>query len=97
MNLFILGELELLRRAREASGGSSVSTGTLLERIVDTLIFIIGIVAVIALIIGGLRYILSGGNPQAAKGAKDTILYALIGVAVAVAAYAMVNFVIGKL
>ena len=64
---------------------------------VGTMIFVAGIVAVVAIIIGGLRYILSQGNEKAIEGAKNTILYAVIGLIVAVLAYAIVNFVLTRL
>lgn len=70
---------------------------SLFQRIANTIIFITGAVAVIMVIIGGLRYVLSSGNPQATAGAKDTILYAVIGIVVAALAYAIVNFVVVKL
>jgi len=69
----------------------------LFQVLANTLIFIIGAIAVIMLIIGGIRYVVSGGNDNAVAGAKNTILYAIIGIAVAFLAYAAVNFVIGQL
>jgi len=65
--------------------------------IVNILLFIIAAVAVIMLIIGGIRYVVSGGDQQAVTGAKNTILYAVIGIVVAILAYAIVNFVISGL
>lgn len=67
------------------------------QTIVNILLFIIGAVAVIMLIIGGIRYVVSGGDQNAVTGAKNTILYAVIGIVVAVLAYAVVNFVITEL
>jgi hypothetical protein len=46
------------------------------------------------LIIGGVRYTMSGGNDKSVAAAKNTILYAVIGVVVALLAYAIVNFVL---
>ena len=60
----------------------------------NVLLFIVGAIAVIMIVIGGIRYTVSGGDSSAVKGAKDTILYAVIGVVVALLAYAIVNFVI---
>lgn len=60
----------------------------------------IGVIAAISLLfitIGGLRYVLSEGDPQAVSKAKGTVLYALIGLAVALVAQAIVVFVIGRL
>lgn len=63
--------------------------------IVNVLLFIIGAISVIMLIIGGIRYTLSGGDSGAVTSAKNTILYAIIGLIVAFLAFAIVNFVLG--
>jgi hypothetical protein len=68
-----------------------------LKSIANILIFAVGAVAVLMVIIGGLRYALSGGDASGIKSAKDTILYAIVGVVVAALSYAVVNFVIFKL
>lgn len=60
----------------------------------NVLLFIIGAIAVIMLIIGGIRYTISQGDSSAVQSAKNTILYAVIGIVVAILAYAIVNFVI---
>jgi hypothetical protein len=65
------------------------------KTISDTLIFIVGAVSVIMLIIGGLRYVISQGDAAAVKQAKDTILYAIIGIIVAILAFAIVAFIAG--
>jgi ABC-type Na+ efflux pump permease subunit len=46
------------------------------------------------LIIGGIRYVVSGGDSAAVTSAKNTILYAVVGIVVAILAFALVNFVI---
>jgi hypothetical protein len=66
------------------------------KTITNVLLFIIGAVSVIMLIIGGIRYVVSGGDSSAVQNAKNTILYAIVGVVVAILAYAAVNFVIGS-
>jgi hypothetical protein len=68
--------------------------GSIFQTIANVLIFLVGTAAVIFLIIGGLRYVLSQGNASAVEGAKNTILYAIIGIIVAVMAFAIVNFVL---
>lgn len=65
--------------------------------LINTMIMIIGAVAVIMIVIGGLRYVLSGGDASAVQSAKNTILYAVIGVVIAIMSYAIVNFVVLKL
>lgn len=67
-----------------------------IRTVTNTMLFVIGVVAVIMLIVGGFRYIFSGGNSQNTTAAKDTILYAVVGIVVALLAYAIVNFVLGQ-
>jgi hypothetical protein len=83
----------------QAAGTSSnlFAPGGAFQTISDTLIFIIGAVAVIFLIIGGLRYVVSNGDPKNVSAAKDTILYAIIGIVVAIVSFAVVSFVINAL
>lgn len=66
------------------------------KTVTNVLLFIIGAIAVIMLIIGGIRYVVSGGDSSAITSAKNTILYAVVGIVVAILAYAVVNFVIGS-
>ncbi len=73
------------------------SSGGLFQKVSNTLIFIVGAISVIMLIIGGLRYVISAGNPSAVTGAKDTILFAIIGLVVAALSFAIVSFVVSKL
>ena len=65
------------------------------KTITNVLLFIIGAISVIMLIIG-IRYVVSGGDSGAVTSAKNTILYAIIGIVVAILAYALVNFVISS-
>lgn len=62
--------------------------------ITNVLLFVLGAISVIMIIVGGLRYVVSGGNATAVTAAKNTILYAIVGVIVALLAYAIVNFVL---
>ena len=65
-------------------------------RITNTVLYIVGIISVVMLIYGGLRYILSGGDSKKVTDAKNTILYAIIGLIISILAYAIVNFVINN-
>lgn len=67
-----------------------------ITKIVNILLFLLGVVAVIAIIVGGIMYAVSSGDAGRAKAAKDTIMYAVIGLIVAILAYAIVNFVISS-
>ena len=66
----------------------------LMQNVINLLLLVLGMIAVIAIIIGGVRYTTSNGDPGQIKSAKDTILYAVIGLVVAIMAYAIVGFVI---
>lgn len=65
--------------------------------IVNTSLFVIGAIAVLMLIYGGIRYTISGGDEKAITAAKNTILYAIVGIVVAVLAFAIINFVLSSL
>jgi hypothetical protein len=83
----------------KANGTSNnlFAQGGVFQTIANTLIFIVGAVAVIFLIIGGLRYVISNGDPKNVSAAKDTILYAIVGIVVAIVSFALVSFVINAL
>lgn len=70
---------------------------TVIKTIVNTLIFVIGIVAVIMIILGGISYATSQGDPAKVKKGKDTVLYGIIGLVIALLAYAIVNFVLNAM
>ncbi len=74
-----------------------LGTGGVFQTIANILLLIIGAVAVIMLIIGGFRYVVSAGDSSAIEGAKNTILYAIIGIVVAFLAYAAINFLTREL
>jgi predicted lipid-binding transport protein (Tim44 family) len=77
-----------------AGGGNCGGTlDKLFGNITNALIFIIGGVSVIMVIIGALRFVTSNGDPKQAAEARQTILYAVVGVILAIASYAIVTFV----
>ena len=67
------------------------------KKITNTILYIVGIVAVIMLIVGGIKYVISGGDGKKVTDAKNTVLYAIIGLVVCFLAFAIVNFVISAL
>lgn len=71
--------------------------GGIFTVIANTLIFLVGAIAVLFLIIGGLRYVISQGDPKNVEGAKNTILYAIVGIVVAILSFAAVQFVLNAL
>ena len=72
---------------------NTLSTNTI-PAITNLILYIAGGVAVIMIIVGGLRYVLSAGSPQATNDAKNTILYAVVGLGISISAYAIVNYVL---
>ncbi len=77
--------------------GPDACPSGLFTNIVNALLFLIGAVSVVMIIYGGIRYTISGGEAKNVTAAKDTILYSVVGLVVAIMAYAIVNFVITKL
>jgi cytochrome bd-type quinol oxidase subunit 2 len=80
---------------------SSTSTGTqkinsFITTIVNVFSVIVGVVAVIMIIVGGFRYITSGGDSNNISGAKNTIIYAIIGLIIVALAQFIVQFVLNK-
>lgn len=71
------------------------SVQDLVARAVSVLAYVIGAASVLMILIGGLMYVISAGDPSRTKAAKDTILYAVIGVVVSLLAYSIVRFVLG--
>ena len=78
---------------------SSPLTGknSLLYKIVQLVTYFTGAASVIMIIVGGFRYVTSGGDSASTKGAKDTILYAVIGLAITIFAQTIIIFVLSKL
>jgi hypothetical protein len=74
---------------------SSATAGTV-KAVLDVVLTITGSIALLMITIGGFRYIISRGDPSATAQAKDTILYALVGLVVSILAYAIVGFVVNS-
>lgn len=68
--------------------------GSIFTTIVNVMLFIIGAICVIMLIWGGIRYTTSAGNSASVTAAKNTIMYAIIGLVIAFLAFAVVNWVL---
>jgi hypothetical protein len=80
--------------------GNTQNTNDLMatiNTIINVIIGVIGFVAVVVIILGGVQYTTSAGDPGKVKKAKDTILYGIIGLVVALLAFAIVNFVLSSI
>lgn len=66
-------------------------------QITNTVLYVVGAISVLMLVWGGFRYIISGGDSKKVTDAKNTILYAILGLVIAFFAYAIVNFVLNTI
>lgn len=66
------------------------------DTIINVALGVIGLVAVVMIIFGGFFYVTSQGNPENVKKGKNTIMYGVIGLVVALLAFAIVNFVLSE-
>lgn len=74
----------------------TVSSETAQSNIINKVLFYLGMLAILAIIISGVKFATSGGDPGAVQKAKQALLYSIIGLAVVLLAYAIVNFVLTK-
>ena len=89
---------EAVRQAAGCKNASSDSSlASTIKDILNVVIGVLGIVAVIFIVVGGVRYMTSSGDPTKTKKARDTILYACIGLGVCALSFAIVNWVVGIL
>ncbi|MFO0971743.1 MAG: hypothetical protein U0520_05365 [Candidatus Saccharimonadales bacterium] len=70
------------------------SFGFLVRRIINIFSMVVGAVSVIMIIIGGFRYIISGGDSSGVSGAKNTILYAIVGLVIVLFAQVIIRFIL---
>lgn len=78
--------------SKKASGNTTTSD-SLVKLVMNTMFYIVGIVSIVMIIYGGMKYTTSSGDPKKVASAKATILYAVIGLIVALFAVAIVQFV----
>ena len=83
-----------LARGDNTPGNFASGDTSIVRRAINLMLYGVGILSVVMLIWGGVRYVISGGNKESITAAKNTILYAIIGLLVALFAYAIINFVI---
>ncbi len=71
--------------------------GTPIKSILQIVFAVIGALSLFFITFGGFKYVISRGDPQAIAKAKDTILYAIVGLIITLLASAIVNFTLGKI
>lgn len=77
-------------------GGADASAPaeSLIKKIINGMLFLVGVLSVVMIIYGGIQFVLSVGNSTKVTNARNTILYAVVGLIVSIMAYAIVNFVV---
>ncbi|MFA5004361.1 MAG: pilin [Candidatus Saccharimonadales bacterium] len=78
----------------KTSNGPSLTN--VVRTVINVLSTIIGVVAVIMIIVAGLRYVTSGGDSNGVSGAKNTLIYAIVGLVIVAMAQFIVQFVLQK-
>ena len=79
-----------------SGGGTTDGIYNLAAKVVNIFSVIVGIIAVLMIIYGGFKYITSGGDSGNISGAKNTLIYAIVGLVVVALAQFIVRFVIGQ-
>ncbi len=94
----LCGGIELKFDSQACAGGGTTSDGltNLIKQIINIISIIVGVVAVVMIIVGGLKYITSGGESSNVSSAKNTIIYAIIGLIIVALAQFVVRFVLEK-
>lgn len=93
----IAGETDPLVCGTPGGGDEELELMDRVSNILSVIYLWIGIIAVIFIVIGGIKYMTSNGDAQKVSTAKSTITYSVIGLVVVLAAFAITNFVIGAL
>lgn len=75
---------------------SGPSVSDIINDVANLLSAVVGIAAVIMIVISGFRYVTAGGDPGKISGAKDALIYALVGLVIAAFAQFLVKFVLNK-
>lgn len=79
-----------------SQGSAEEKVNSTIRLVINLFSFIVGVVAVIMVIVGGFKYITSGGEASNIASAKNTILYAIIGLIIVALAQVIVRFVLQK-
>ena len=81
----------------EMKGKSIDGDKGLIKTVVNVLLWAVGVLSVIMIIFSGFRYITSAGDASKTKSAQSTLIYSVVGLIVAIMAYAIVNMVTNRL
>ena len=88
------GKMNAQNQCVDKNGKSLNEVTYTLRNIINLLLYVAGIIAVVIIVIAGFRFVTSNGDSAQVSKAKNTIIYALVGLVVAIMAYAIVNFIL---
>ncbi|MBQ6395988.1 hypothetical protein IJH89_00165 [Candidatus Saccharibacteria bacterium] len=95
------GGKDCVEAGMEATGlkdeGENKDLVGMVKTIINVILYIVGILAVVMIIYGGVQYTISAGDQGTVTKAKNTIIYGIVGLVIAILAYAIVAFVVSKL
>lgn len=86
-----------LKKVKTSKTQKEIKPSKIISNVVSVMLFIVGALAVIFIIVSGIQFITSGGDTAKATKARQTLTYSIVGLIVAVLAYAIVRFVIGNI
>lgn len=72
------------------------SASGMIQTVINILLYVLGIISVVMIVIGGVRFTTSNGDPAGVKTARMTVIYSVVGLVVAILSYAIVNLVVGR-
>jgi TRAP-type C4-dicarboxylate transport system permease small subunit len=85
-------KLELPNKVNDGAALSSK-----IQIVVQIVIVTMGAISVLIIVIAGFQYVMSSGDPQKIAKAKDAIIYAVIGLVIAIFAFTIVGFIAGRI
>jgi hypothetical protein len=84
-------------RAQSPGNNQIYGPNGILTKVARLFSYIVGAISVLFIVIGGFKYVTSSGDPNNVKSAKDTVLFAIVGLLVAAVSQAIVVFVVSRL
>jgi type IV secretion system pilin len=69
---------------------------SMVKTVINILLYVLGIISVVMIVIGGIRFATADGDPSGVKSARNTVVYSVVGLVVALLSFAIVNYVLGQ-
>lgn len=95
--IFLLALPHVLLAAELTNPLATTDVSTIIGRLIQALLGITGAIALLMFILGGFHWLISGGSPEKVKKGKDTLIWAVIGLAVIIGAYMLVSTIVTAL